>query len=453
MRKPGAGDRARAYTRSLVAARLGACLIIAVGAIASRLAFAAGTAELPPRMTLAEAIATFRRHSFDLLIAEIGIDSARADQRAAAAIANPSVAASIGKSFSYDASCAGCSDVGWSVSLSDQGALSNVLTGKRGLRVDVAKAAVEAAKMSRDDAARTLELALEQQYVAAALAQASLRFVRQAALSASQTADLVGVRYRVGAVSEADLAKAETAKLEADQATDAAVESLRVAKVTLFFLLGTRAPAGDFEVDADVLRQKAPAGAGSLTRERLVQLAFEHRPDLKVAALQIEGARASIVANRRLRVPDIGLLVDFSQQGTGQNAIQPPTLAFGISFPLPIFYRWQGEIAKAEADLRVRTVLFARAQARVVADVDTAHAAFLGASSRVERMETRLLERAARARDLAQVQYEKGAASLLELLDAQRTFFTTSLEYLADLADYRSAVFALESAVGAELVP
>jgi cobalt-zinc-cadmium efflux system outer membrane protein len=65
-------------------------------------------------------------------------------------------------------------------------------------------------------------------------------------------------------------------------------------------------------------------------------------------------------------------------------------------------------------------------------------------------MQGRLLERARRARDLVRVQYEKGAASLLELLDAQRTFAQTHAEYLQDLHDLWLAHFKLLAAVGRE---
>ena len=66
-------------------------------------------------------------------------------------------------------------------------------------------------------------------------------------------------------------------------------------------------------------------------------------------------------------------------------------------------------------------------------------------------MQGRLLDRAKRARDLVEIQYKKGAASLLELLDAQRTFIATNVEYYQDLATYWSSIFALEQATGMEL--
>jgi cobalt-zinc-cadmium efflux system outer membrane protein len=66
-------------------------------------------------------------------------------------------------------------------------------------------------------------------------------------------------------------------------------------------------------------------------------------------------------------------------------------------------------------------------------------------------MEGRLLERSKRARDLVQLQYQKGAASLLEYLDAQRTYIANNVEYLQELANYWIAVYQLEAAVGMDM--
>ena len=62
-----------------------------------------------------------------------------------------------------------------------------------------------------------------------------------------------------------------------------------------------------------------------------------------------------------------------------------------------------------------------------------------------------LLQSARRARDLVEIQYRKGAASLLEYLDAQRTYISVNLESLQDLAGYWTAVFKLEQALGRPL--
>ena len=124
-----------------------------------------------------------------------------------------------------------------------------------------------------------------------------------------------------------------------------------------------------------------------------------------------------------------------------------------MSLPLPILYRNQGEIAKAEATLSAQRVQRDKLDAQVVNDVRTAWAAFTSAQARVARMEGPLLKRARQARDLVDYQYQKGAVSLFERLEAERTFVTVSTEYDQAEADFWTALYQLEQAVGTELVP
>src|SRR5207302_1729441 len=192
-----------------------------------------------------DALHIFRERGFDLLIAEAQIAAAGGDATAAGAFANPLLSASAGRSFDYDPrACPGCSATAWSIGLTDPSALSDLISGKRGLRIEVARAALAAAKRSRDDALRTLSLQ-----------------VRQAVL---------------------DPAFFDRALPEAGPALDL------------------------------------------LARE-----ALESRPDLLAASAQAARAEAALALARRQRVPDVALSAQYAQEGSGQNALQPPTLVFG----------------------------------------------------------------------------------------------------------------------------
>jgi len=126
-----------------------------------RLLAAALAVALPHVLTLDDALRLFRERGFDLLLADAQLASVQADERAAHAVANPTVSVSAGKAFDYDPSlCAGCSAFAFSAGLTDPSALSDLLFGKRGLRIDVARNALAAAKQSREDALRTLSLQL-----------------------------------------------------------------------------------------------------------------------------------------------------------------------------------------------------------------------------------------------------------------------------------------------------
>lgn len=408
---------------------------------------------VPAHLRLDDAVRLFREHGFDLLIADAAVAGARGQLRSAAAFPNPSV--QTGGGTAYDYACrrgsSGCSPTQVNASVSDQGLLTDLVIGKRRLRIAVAESALQAAQLERADAERSLLFLVKQQFAQTVMAKARLEFSREAARMTDETVQVVAVRQRAGAVSEADLARAETQQLEAQQAVDSAAEALAASKASLAFLIGARSAAPDFEVDSDLAHALEPATLRQSSGEDILREALANRPDLKAAEKQVEGAQASLALAERQRVPDIALTAGWQQQGSGQDAIQPPTLLLGISLPLPVLYQQQGEIAKAEAGLVGDLQLRDKTQAQVSADVNAAMVAYDSARKRLDRMQSGLLERSRRARDLVRLQYEKGAASLLELLDAQRTYIATNTEYYETLTDYWTALFQVEQAMGKEL--
>lgn len=415
-----------------------------------RLLAALAVAALPQVLTLKDALRTFHERGFDLLLAQQQVASAEGDLQVAGAVPNPQVSAGVGKSFDYDPNaCAGCSALQWSVGLSDQGAIFDFLVNKRGLRKDVARAALDAARLSRADAERTLTLQLKQQFLAGALAVEQARFAKEQLDSNAHTRELMERRFGAGAISEADLARAQVAELEAMQQLEQAQQQSAQAKAAVAFLLAAEEPT-QLELDASALEVhgKLPVG----TFDTLYKDALQNRPDLKSLDSQVQRAESAVSLARRQIFPDIQLAANYTQEGTGNNALTPPTLTFGASVPLPIFYQQQGEVSKAEADLRSQQITRSKVRAQVASDVAQAFAAFSSGQRLVERMQGLMLQRAKTARDLVQVQYEKGAASLLDLLDAQRTYNSVHAEYVQDLSTYWTAVAQLEAAVGKELV-
>jgi cobalt-zinc-cadmium efflux system outer membrane protein len=413
--------------------------------------------DIPADLSLSEALRLFRRHGLDSLIAETQVQSAVGDVGAAEAVPNPNLAAGFSRSF-FNAGLYETPN-GWSVGIGDSSAIEDTLSGKRGLRIGVAEAALAAARLQRADAQRTLEQQLKQQYVQALVAGASLAFARGVAGSTNRTLELVRLRYSGGAISEVDVVKTETAKLEADRAIERAAEALREAKVAIGFLLGRRRALTDFAIDPRQLRFFTPPALKTTTAEALLGRAFDARPDLGAQARQRERASQAIALAKRLRFPDIAAGVQYQQEGSGTtslgspSAITPPTIALSLSTTLPVFYQQQGEIKRAEADLDRQEAELAKVRAQIIAEVETAFSAYLTARTLVQLAESRLLERATRARDLVAIQYEKGAASLLEFLDSERTYIAVNAEYLQDLGSYWSAVLQLEAATATELMP
>jgi cobalt-zinc-cadmium efflux system outer membrane protein len=430
-------------------------------------------APLPMQLSLEQSLQVLRTRGLDLLIAETQVHSAEGDVGVAGAVPNPSLSLTYGRVFTYNPAVPGgpkgmdsgadCSNSKafcdlnlYAAGITDQAAIEDSLSGKRDLRLKVANAALAAAKLTRNDAFRNLEFQVKSAYLQIAEAQRALDFAKQAQVTNVRTLELFQARLRGGAVNEGDVARVETQKLESDQAVDQAAEAIHQARFALAFLLGVRGPVPEFTVDDHVLDYSVPPDLGTPSVEHLLRMALDHRPDLLAFGYQRQSAEAAIDLAKRQRFPDITVGIGYTQTGTGGQGVnaplQPPTATINLSAPIPMFYQQQGEIRKAEANYDSQSLQHAKAVGQVVSDVSAAVSTFQTSRGLVERMEKGGLLRSAKtARDIIRTQYERGAATLLDFLDAQRTYIATNVEYFTDLTNYWTAVAQLEQAVGMEL--
>ncbi len=446
-------------TRALLHA-VGKCLPTAVAAVACMFVpVMAGADEGNPNvqgpptvLSLHDATVLARQKGFDVLVAEADIHAAEADVRTAGALPNPTLAA--GPSRRLDcASSTNCPGLwGAFVNLSDEGLIEGAITRKRALRGESARRSLEAVRYGRLDVERVVVARTKIQYVQTAVAVAHLDFARAVAEALQKSADVTRVRYpRI--IDEGQLARVEQEALKAQQEVDRAKRTLRQEEVELAFLLGMPPTPAGIAVDPKVLAYRVPDSLAGMDRSALERLAQSSRPDRKRAEAEIAARDAAVTLARRRRFPDISLLVQYQQLGIGNDAPQPPTLSIGVALPLPILDLQKGPIARATAEREAAVIASKRVDATIAADLDAAWNAFVAARAIVERYEKQMLERARKARDITEIQFNAGSASLTDLLDAQRSWVQVNSDYQNELVLYWTAVFQLEQAVGKELVP
>ena len=408
-------------------------------------------------LTLEAALETFRAQGFDLLLAQTEAQGALGDARAAGALTNPVVAATVSHAGRpYRAALCpggGCSTTGYAVTVADEAGITDSAFGKRHLRAQLGALAAESAAYGVLDVRRQLEGALKAQFLAVALDQAEFTFSEATRKTYQKTLALFADRYQSGDISEADVTRVEVEALQAQQREDGAKAALEDDKAALALLLGYRGEVPVFEVEAAWVGAGPDARWVGLSEERLLALAQSHRSDVMMLERDRASAQAAAALAHRLLWPEVTLSFNYQQFGTGQNAIQPRTYTGGMALALPVLYRQQGELMRAEANVRAATLKLERAQAQVIADVHRAHQALTYAHKRYLRSSAQLLARSERALELVRLQFAKGAASLLDLLDAQRTLNQVTLTHLALQGEVWVAVFGLEQALGTEVRP
>lgn len=402
-------------------------------------------------LSIADAKREFRAKGFELLVGNARIRGAEGDRRAAGALANPVLTPVVGRAFGYSpANCDGCSATTLGISIGDPSALSDLAMRKRALRTRVADHVVLAAKLGRRRAEQQLLSDVKTQYVVLAGAERILAFTRVVQTSLEETARLYRVKYPA-TIDEGQLARVEREALEGENATDLAVASVRDAQATLAYLLGARDGVPAYVTVGDPLAFRPPTMLADATASSLARRAFLSRPDLQQADDEIIRTQDAVALAKRQVAPDVGWTLAYTQTGTGNAAIQPPTLTLAVQVPLPILYRRQGEITRANADHDVSLIERERARAQAASDIASAFADLSANRRVVERTEATVLERARKARDITEIQFRAGSATLVDYLDAQRAFVQTNVAYVNALIAYWSAIYRLEAAVGDEL--
>ena len=331
--------------------------------------------------------------------------------------------------------------------------------GKRHARLESARLATSVSKTDYADARRTLLLNVRQTFLGALLAKANAAFARENLSSFQSVIDLNRLRLEKGALSGADFLKIELQTLQFQTDLEDASLAFKTAKASLRALLGPSALPDEFDVEGEL---RATAFERNLPE--LEQLALSARPDLKSAETEIDKASADVQLAKANSYPDPTIGTSLLHTGNeigGPSWFDPfypkgetsNSMGVGISFPIPIFNRNQGEIARTRSEERRARFLAEAARNQVIQDVETAYAAFESSRERVRLYEETYLSRARDSRDTAEFAYQKGATSVLDLLDAERTFRATELAYRKELAAHETNLALLEAAVGAPLTP
>jgi len=224
---------------------------------------------------------------------------------------------------------------------------------------------------------------------------------------------------------------------------ETALVNLRTAKIQILTLMNDRTAIERFDVTGayDFLDRLEPL-------EQFRNTAQESRPDLKEAAQNVELAKTNhqlAVANGSAD-PTIGL-------DLARNPPIPFYFGINISIPLRIFDRNQGEKARTAVDIRRNERAEDATKAQVFSDVDSAYYTVVSTLNLLRPYRDKYLKLAEDTRNKVAFSYQNGGASLLDYLDAEKSFRDTRLAYLNLIGSYMTAAAQMNMAVGREVIP
>jgi cobalt-zinc-cadmium efflux system outer membrane protein len=175
--------------------------------------------------------------------------------------------------------------------------------------------------------------------------------------------------------------------------------------------------------------------------------AIQNRPDFRAAQQGVTAATSQWELQKADGKQDVTGQGNYTHTG-GVNAA-----SFYVSVPLAIFNRNQGNIAQARYAITQSQELEKGTDQQVLTDV---HDAFVGLQENdriVTLYRSGYLDAAVRDRDIEEFAYQHGGASLLDWLNAERTYRVTELAYRQALASYLTALEQLREAVGVRTLP
>jgi outer membrane protein, heavy metal efflux system len=399
-------------------------------------------AQGPIKITLDEAIQMALAHNHSLIAARTTIDQSEAEEITANLRPNPTLfgdwdylplftPSAANDTYLHDDTEA---DLGLSY-LFERGQ-------KRQHRLQAAKDVTAQTRSTVADNERTLTFNVATDFVNVQLAESTLDLAQEDLKSFQNTVNISEDRYKAGDISQDDYLKIKLQLLQfqtdVSQAKLAKLQSLS----ELRQLLGYESISADYDVAGSLDYQPVPTGLDDLQMK-----ALQSRPDLRAAKQGVTAANSQYQLQKAIGKQDVTASANYSHV----NGINAASVA--ASIPLPIFSRNQGEIARTRFAITQAEEQEKVANGQVLTDVRDAYENLHSQDQIIRLYRSGYLDEAQQDRDISEYAYRRGAASLLDYLDAERSYRATELAYRQALASYVLAVEQLRQAVGTRALP
>ncbi|MGE8657544.1 MAG: TolC family protein [Achromobacter sp.] len=311
------------------------------------------------------------------------------------------------------------------------------LGGKRGARITAAGLARDIARRDLSGARADLRAAVIAAFFDVAVAQETVRVAQGTVEIAQNALRLAERRVAAGKAPPLESSKARVELANSRIEARAADSALDAARRKLGQLWG--APEADFaRVSADL--QTLPR------RDAIDDLraALAASPRMEAGRLSVELGRAQLEVEKSKRYPDITLSAGVARDNEqGRNKAQ-----FGVSIPLPLFDRNQGNVYSATMQSYKAHDLYRELESRLTADLLQSVSRFDLAANSVREYRGTVLPGANEAYESARKGFEAGKVSFLEVLDAQRTLSQGNIAYLNVLASAYQAAADIDRILG-----
>ncbi len=373
-----------------------------------------GAVEGHKSLSSTDAIVQFRSRNFELLAQRHEVTATRADVLGSGLLSNPTVSAT-GAFLLHGTPSGGTKELYLTVS-------QNVpFAGQLGLRRDAARGFASAAERDFAAAAWQLTYDVRLAYLDLQIAQARFVTVARAAKDLERVKQIIADRVGAGANPTYDRVRVSVEQSSLLEKQTSAEADVYAARAALAQAIGKDIAATSLVVDeltAEPLDVSPDVAS-------LVAEGEKRRSEIMAATARASASELRVSAARRAVVPapDVSLGYSHYFDIPGNNGSSSGgALYAGLSVPIPVFDRGQGTIGRSEAETEAARVRVQQAKLAVTREIQAAHATATARVAAWKSFRDTVAPDVERMRQMAEVAYREGRATVLELIDAYDTY-------------------------------
>ena len=293
-----------------------------------------------------------------------------------------------------------------------------------------------------------------QAYFDAQSARAAWQAKEEGVRIASETLDSARRREGNGAMAHGDVLQAATAQARASLERNRALGDYRKACAVLVYMMGIPADSSIVLADVDTATDASPLVVQHTKNdlgEWMREVQRTH-PAILAARSQSEAARATVKATKASGLPTVDFSANYYKNGYPNQGISATgshvgTVGISISFPIFTGFSYTYKVRQAEATAEQREAGLIETEHEILTELVKAYS---DASSALDSLDASslLLTTAQEALASSQRKYEKGAADIVEMLNAQKELADAKQERVRAISDWRSARLRLMAAAG-----
>ncbi len=313
-----------------------------------------------------------------------------------------------------------------------------ILTGgKRSARMEVAAHGQSIAALQFEQQRNQLRADIIEAFYAALIAQEQLKLAEQNRAVAERGLSVANTQVQAGRSSPIEARRSQVQLAEVSLGLNRAQRDLTVAYRNLTALLGSSVPP--FRQVEGNIQYFPPVPAEEILLDRLKNTRL-----LQLAARQIEQNEASVALEKANRIPDLAVTLGNKRLGEVNRNV----LVVGVSLPLPLFDRNQGNIYAASKRVGQSRDVRNATELRLQAETRQSLAQWQAALISVHSLSETIIPAARQTLDNITRGFEAGKFEFIDVLDAQRTLLSARTEYLQAVGDVTRAWAQIERIYG-----